>query len=55
MTVNPDNTYAVQYTPEDVGQYAVQVNFGGQPVPNSPFPVRAVQTGACVHDTIHFR
>lgn len=46
MTVNPDNTYLVQYTPEDIGQYTVQVNFGGQPVPNSPFPVRSVQTGA---------
>lgn len=49
MTVNPDNTYQVQYTPEDVGQYTVQVNFGGQPVANSPFPVRSVPTGACTY------
>jgi len=41
----PDGTYAVTYTPEDVGHYKVDVNYAGQPVPNSPFHVNTVPSG----------
>ena len=41
----PDGTYAVTYTPEDVGHYTVNVKYAGQPVTNSPFHVNTVPSG----------
>lgn len=40
-----DGKYQVTYTPEGVGNYSIPVNYGGKPVPNSPFKVSAAPTG----------
>ena len=45
MVNNEDGTYMVQYTPEDTGPYAVNVEFEGKPVPGSPFKTTAIPTG----------
>ena len=42
----PDGTYAVTYTPEDVGHYTIGVKYAGQPVTNSPFHVSTVPSGS---------
>ena len=41
----PDGTYAVTYTPEDVGHYTISVKYGGQEVANGPFHVTTVPSG----------
>lgn len=42
---NGDNTYKASYVPDDVGKYKVQVKYGGQEVPKSPFTITANPTG----------
>jgi len=37
--------YGVKYTPESAGNYTIPVNFGGKPVPSSPFTVKAAPIG----------
>ncbi|XP_078492931.1 filamin-C [Ciona intestinalis] len=36
---NKDNTYTVSYTPHAEGPMDVEVTYGGDKIPNSPFPV----------------
>eukprot|EP00118_Oscarella_pearsei_P028822 m.3022 g.3022 ORF g.3022 m.3022 type:complete len:1777 (+) comp9010_c0_seq1:150-5480(+) len=36
---NGDSTYACEYAPSKAGQHRVEVSFGGQPIPKSPFEV----------------
>ncbi|XP_069142475.1 filamin-A-like isoform X2 [Argopecten irradians] len=42
---NGDGTFTVSYIPDDLGQYKINVKFGGKNVPNSPFKVKACPTG----------
>jgi len=42
---NGDGTFTVSYTPQEVGQYTVEIKFGGKPVPKAPFKVKTVPTG----------
>jgi len=41
----PDGTYAVTYTPEDVGHYTISVKYAGQEVAGGPFHVNTVPSG----------
>lgn len=45
VTDNGNGTFKASYVPDDVGKYKVQVKYGGQDVPNSPFTVTANPTG----------
>lgn len=42
---NKDQTYKVLFAPDDVGQYKVNVKYGGKPVPGSPFSIKTTPTG----------
>jgi Filamin/ABP280 repeat len=42
---NGDGTFKATYTPDDCGQYKVNVKYGGKEVPHAPFPVQAYATG----------
>lgn len=42
---NGDGTFKATYTPDDLGQYKVNVKYGGKEVPHAPFNVQAVPTG----------
>ena len=42
---NQDGTYNVNYMPEDIGRYTINVLYGGQHVNNSPFNVKVDPTG----------
>ncbi|XP_045034750.1 filamin-A isoform X2 [Daphnia magna] len=42
---NGDGTFKATYTPDDLGQYKVNVKYGGKEVPHAPFNVQAHPTG----------
>ena len=42
---NGDGTYTVEYTPEDVGLYSVNVKYAGVNVPGAPFLVQTSPAG----------
>jgi len=42
---NGDGTFKATYTPDDLGQYKVNVKYGGKEVPHAPFTVQAQPTG----------
>ena len=35
----------IRYVPEAAGRYTIDITYGGEGIPFSPFPVRALQTG----------
>nr|XP_026692720.1 filamin-B isoform X9 [Ciona intestinalis] len=39
---NKDGTFDIFYTPKEVGPYTINIHFGGEEVPNSPYRVTAV-------------
>lgn len=45
MADNGDGTFKATYTPDDLGQYKVNVKYGGKEVPHAPFTVQAQPTG----------
>ena len=42
---NNDGTFTVRYVPDIVGRYTIEINYGGDGIPFSPFPVKAIQHG----------
>lgn len=40
-----DETFVVTYTPCDAGRYTINIKYGGDPVPLSPFYVMSTATG----------
>lgn len=47
-----EGTYTVSYTPEEIGEYTVDVTYAGQEVPNAPFKVTTVATGDAKQVTV---
>lgn len=42
---NGDGTFKAAYTPDDLGNYKINVKYGGKEVPHAPFTVQALPTG----------
>ncbi|XP_078597433.1 filamin-C-like isoform X40 [Branchiostoma floridae x Branchiostoma japonicum] len=42
---NGDGTYTITYTPEQSGNYTIEIKYGGEQVPRSPFRITVKPTG----------
>lgn len=45
VTDNHDGTFALNYTPKDVGKYVLDVGYDGIPIPGSPFEFEVTEGG----------
>lgn len=52
---NGDGTFKATYTPDDLGQYKVNVKYGGKEVPQAPFNVQANPTGKVFSNSTPFK
>ena len=48
VSSKPDGIYQVRFVPESIGDHMVRVNWGGIPIPNSPFICQVTNPSMCV-------